>query len=356
MRRLGENFLDVRELIYATSQQIGPDADELVANLRRRKNIALDIRDRSWFTEREGTAAQRSVASEELAHKLVDPLLAERGLRDQVGVALSKHDARIAVLHLALDAQNEATSRGLTKASFETLVLAALHDTDANHRIPEPEVRRRVESMLPAGNEVQVQTLASGALKRLSGKRGRVKHHNGTDDYCLSHEEVLRVRERTTEYLVHEQTLEHELLSAVRLTGAFIANDESALSAVARDLRVGIESLLLRRGESFASVATSGVMELLDVSELLAIVAAAGRSPANQLSNEEATFAIFEVLNRPSTAVQEHLRRLSDAYTLMAFLQQTPDVQKVVLTMFSQGDIWLDSSVVLPLIAEMLTR
>jgi len=45
---------------------------------------------------------------------------------------------------------------------------------------------------------------------------------------------------------------------------------------------------------------------------------------------------------------------LADAYTLFAFLRQTPDVQKVVLRVFSEGDIWLDTTAVLPLLAESL--
>lgn len=48
------------------------------------------------------------------------------------------------------------------------------------------------------------------------------------------------------------------------------------------------------------------------------------------------------------------LRRLADAYTLMAFLKETPDVQSAIRKMFDYGEIWLDTSIILPLLAEEL--
>ena len=48
------------------------------------------------------------------------------------------------------------------------------------------------------------------------------------------------------------------------------------------------------------------------------------------------------------------MRSLADAYTLLAFLRQTPDVQGAVEKMFSHGQVWFDTSVLLPLLAEPL--
>ena len=62
----------------------------------------------------------------------------------------------------------------------------------------------------------------------------------------------------------------------------------------------------------------------------------------------------MHVLEQPSPQTQAHLRRLADAYTLFAFLKQTPDVQKVMLNVFSEGDIWMDTTAILPLIGESL--
>jgi len=47
-------------------------------------------------------------------------------------------------------------------------------------------------------------------------------------------------------------------------------------------------------------------------------------------------------------------RSIADSYTLFGFLRQTPDVQSAVSKMFSHGDLWLDTTLLLPLFAETL--
>ncbi len=49
-----------------------------------------------------------------------------------------------------------------------------------------------------------------------------------------------------------------------------------------------------------------------------------------------------------------YLRRLSNSYTLLSFLNQTPDVKAATKKLFSHGTIWVDTSVILPLISEQL--
>lgn len=49
-----------------------------------------------------------------------------------------------------------------------------------------------------------------------------------------------------------------------------------------------------------------------------------------------------------------HLGRIGDAYTLFSFMQQTPDVQKIIPKIFSEGEIWIDTSYILPLFVETL--
>ena len=63
---------------------------------------------------------------------------------------------------------------------------------------------------------------------------------------------------------------------------------------------------------------------------------------------------VREVLLSHDPAIQEYMRSLADAYTILAFLRETPDVQGAVEKMFSHGKIWLDTSIVLPLLAEPL--
>ena len=64
--------------------------------------------------------------------------------------------------------------------------------------------------------------------------------------------------------------------------------------------------------------------------------------------------AAADVVTSTSPAARAYLRELSDAYTLFAFLQETPDVQDVVAKMFSDAEVWLDTTVILPALAETL--
>ena len=83
-----------------TNQLIGPAADDLVSQARRQNGIALDIRDRNWFADREMTYPQRSIAAHELSARFVDPLLVERGVRSFAASALDDGQARVALVNL----------------------------------------------------------------------------------------------------------------------------------------------------------------------------------------------------------------------------------------------------------------
>jgi hypothetical protein len=61
-------------------------------------------------------------------------------------------------------------------------------------------------------------------------------------------------------------------------------------------------------------------------------------------------------LNSNNQAINTHLRTLSNSYTLLAFLNQTPDIQSASRKMFAHGTIWLDTTVILPLLAETLSE
>ena len=66
------------------------------------------------------------------------------------------------------------------------------------------------------------------------------------------------------------------------------------------------------------------------------------------------TNTLEQVIWTGGPAVQGYLRRSTDIYTLLAFLRETPDVQQVVEKLFSHGSVWLDTSIVLPAMAETL--
>lgn len=355
VKRLAETMPSVQQLIYATTQQIGPSADELRSLIRGAYSVSLDIVDRSWFLERELTHPQRRIASEELAQRYVDPLLSARGVRDRVAPVLDEDEARIALLHLSLDSNDRATDKGLTKSSFETLVRSVLHDTDSDHRLSMAEIQAAVARLVPAGDTTQVRALTEGAVGRLSkAKQGTVKHHRSSDDYCLSYQERLRMREQTARFIRDEEALEAELHEALRSADLDFSEDAEVCKEVAAELRVAIERVLLERGEGFARAVVTGEMAQVDPREVLRVARAGTSSHVSRISDEQAASIIYVVLDGPTLQTQAHLRRLADAYTLHAFLKQTPDVQRVVLRLFSDGDLWLDTSIILPLLGETL--
>lgn len=351
-KRLADTKPSVDSLIYVTNQTIGPDADEIKRKLRA-AGVSLDVRDKSWFTERELTHAQREVAAAELAARYVDPLLHARGVTEHLATVLNESESRVALLHLVLDSEDKASEKGLTKTSFESLVLCALEGTSTTSTRPKSAVLERVRELLPSGDAQQVEALATSALERLKGKGGPVHFHQSTSGYCLSYERILRTQEKIAQYVANERALEDELSTLVEplLTDRTGAADRA--QDVARQLRLGIEHLLLTKGEAFAAAVGTGQMPQIDVTEAVRILES--RLPKGfGLTIEQAVAVIFDVVQRPSHTTQGHLRRLSDAYTLFAFLRQTPDVQKAIVKIFKGGQLWLDASVVLPMLGETL--
>lgn len=350
-KRLKENFPKFTRLIYCTSQVIGPAGDSLVEDLRGR-GISLDIRDRSWFVEREHTAAQREIAAEDLCALKVEPLLSRHGLSTLSAPVLTDEDARVALLHLALEGYDEDSDKNLTKSCFEALVLAALHDSSAQNLLDEETIRTAVKALLPADAAVaQIDAQVSGALNRLSRKNGPVKYLFKEKKFHLSFEEHQRNAKAIEQFAARQRNVEDELADALNLLGLDV--DSARCQEIARSLRIGIEEVLFRRGEAFARAVQGGVMNQLDAVEVLAVLTESGHDVA-PLTDYAAAEVIFAVLDSPSAATSEHLARLADGYTLFAFLRQTADVQKTMLSVFSGGEIWLDTTLILPLLEETL--
>ena len=335
-------------LIYCTNQHIGPARDDLVEECRR-SGIALDIRDRSWFVERELTHAQRQLASEELARTFVQPLLETRGIATRVAQALDSDEARVALLHLALEGHDHASNRNLTRSCFESLVRSVLHGSNSKQTKAAESIFEEVRLLVPAGEPAQVRAQVAGALARLSVRSGPVKQVGKTDQYHLSHEEQGRLQTIATTFLTESLEVDAELRAAIALVDPRLAGE--SLDEAVTEVKGALEATLASKSESFALAVVSGSIGQLGPNDILAI--ARERSP-KRLGPEQVAAVVLDSLESPGPATRRHLRRLADGYTLFAFLRQTPDVQKVVLNVFQEGEVWLDTSVVLPLLAETL--
>lgn len=367
VRRVEEEFSDVTLLVYVTNQRIGSEADDMVKRLRKERRIMLDVRDRSWFLDRMHHDRAREAAAEELAREVVEPLLAKDGLIERRPSPLSDNEMRAAVVHLELQWANDERDKGLSRTAYEALVRSALRNTDSDNRMSRTEVSAAVRSLLPSHGPAlddTIQQHTNRALDKLSSKRGGhrlIRHYQKKDEFCLTHEERIRLNEHLIEVDVHERALQDELRDLVGEYAAS-ANDEIALEReevdrlLARCRRV-LERFLFDRGEAFAVAVQTGHSEALDFQDLRDIVIkdfAEEPYKGVTFAREVVEKVVREIVMEPGAATQRHLRGLVDAYTLLAFLQETPDVQRAVRKLFSHGEVWLDTNVLLPLFAERL--
>jgi len=222
-------------------------------------------------------------------------------------------------------------------------------------------VHDRVARLLPATSQERVHVLTDGALGRL--ERRALRRWRQEDEFCLSHDERLRVREA----MVDMELAELELLEAIdwevgRTHDAFEQSIPSNVRQLSMCVRLAVETVLLGQGEAFASAVAAG-RPLQARTPLVeeATNGAMSKCGIQPQDNHGTTATILRatahvVLTEPSDPVQEFFRSFADAYTLFAFLRETPDVQTAILKMFSIGEIWLDTTVVLPLIAETLVE
>ncbi len=356
-RRINETFPETRVLVYMSNRVIGASADSLRDEIRRDRKLFLDVCDRSWFVERVNFSAEREAAAEDLAVAIADPYLAGKGVIETKGQALGSLEMQTAFVYLALQWEDDSREKGLTKIAFDALVRAALRDTDSDHRMSRGEVKERVHALLPAHSAKDLGLYVDAALGRLTKKV--LRHWQKPDEFCLTFDERERLTTQLTA-LEHDDRALDETLSArvAELGKALRIVPDADPVAVVQCVRAIIEKVLLARGEAFVRAVDAGRLGDLPLGKLVATavteLAASGRSALDADGLTVARATAIDVLTEPPDEAQSHLRSLAESYTLFAFLRETPNVQSVIVKMFSGGEIWLDTSVVLPLFAEEL--
>ena len=358
---LSDTSPDAQLLIYATNQKLGPASDDLARELRAERNLFLDVRDQSWFVERFETDASKAAAAEALVDDIAAPILADRGLIERKAPAMTSAETRAACVHLALQWADDVREKGLTKLSFEALVRSVLRDTHAENRMSRTQVQDRVCELLAASDPDRVRVLIDGALTRLD--RRAIRHWRDQDEYCLSREEQARLSTRLADMeLAEVELLDSLKWETARTYEAYDRRPPGDVDKIAACVRTSVEKVLLRQGELFATAVAAGHTLGVSPPDLADAVRSAMDSAGVEPNAEdgelveiiEATTKI--VLEQPDEPVRTFFRSFSDAYTLFAFLRETPDVQSAVVKLFSGGEVWLDTSVVLPLLAETLVE
>ena len=357
MQRIQGTFPDALVLVFVSNQVIGASADTIKRDIRQDHGLSLDVRDQNWFVERVLGSPACEKAAEDLAQAIVDPYLASAGLTSYAPSDLSSPEAIAAVVFLGLQWRDDIREKGLTKLAFQALVRAVLATTDSEHRMTRDSVREGVCRLLPGHSDAQVHRFVDSALRRLT--KQAIRHWENKDEFCLAYEEKLRVNDFKTQATLAER----DLLAAISVISAGILSTQRASAAqeaaLTQCIRAATDAVLFERSQAFAMAVQKGSLTALAYDDLTQVLLAeVSRSSLPKIQGvawlDIVRAGVREVLLSEEPAVQAHMRSLADAYTLLAFLRQTPDVQRAVEKMFSHGQVWLDASVVLPLLAEPL--
>lgn len=361
--RLRAEQISFTVLIYATNRSIAVLADELKVELRR-DGVELDPRDpTSYFLPRIDRSMATRRAAQELSRRVVDDMLPTS---DAVqNSPLSTVEMKAGLLYLELQLADAGADRNLTKQTYEAVVLGVLADGGPERRLTRNEIVTKVQTRLPGHELLRIKELVSGALRRLQMKV-RVTYQKATDSFALHAAERARLVNRAAELAAERLSLRSEI--ALIVAAREKALDLSLQAADSDDfvdvIEEVVESLLEHQGTAFVSAIESGVpsvsrVDLYDLAKAAIYPKARALKEALRIEEpvvqdlvELATDSAGELISRPGETMQAHLRRLADAYTLLAFIQQTPDVQKAVAQLFSRGTLVLDTTVILPMFVE----
>jgi hypothetical protein len=358
-RRLSEVHPEVKWLIYASPQRIGASADELKIAIRQQYRLHLDVRDQNWFAEREHRSAAASKAADRFATQIVDPLLRGAGVIDHGGIELTNDESRAALLYLVLQRQDDSQARGLTRLCFDAIVKALLRDTSNDNRMARVELHTKACDLLPSHDPEEIKGYVDRALDRMD--RRYLRHYRQEDTWLLNHEERLRLAEGVARLAVLDSAFTTEIETHLLFVADSLQVDVHLIDSgplLARIRRI-LERFLYERGESFAEGVANGQAVLFAGSDLEECVRRDLLRKSDTTSLRDSmlpliTTTIERTLIQHSDTAQQLLRAVVDGYTLFAFLRETPNVQSAVTKLFAQGEFWLDTTAVLPLMAERL--
>jgi hypothetical protein len=354
-QRLRKTTPHARVLIYATNQDIGPQSSETRRIARKEYKLHLDIRDREWFLTNRNSSAMTTAEAEEFCRATADPYLSGDDAIQRQAQALSDLEAKAAFVYLGLQWADDNRDKGLTKLCFEAIVRSVLRETTSERRITRNEIHAQVGKLLPSHPSGQLQSFTDAALKRLD--KVHLRHWRKLDEFCLTHQERVRLSTRLADVERMDDALRSELRALIVLTAEERGDELTEVDEVAavERTRSVIERILLDRGQTFAAAVARDRGAQIRFEDIEAVVSreitvAKGFS----LDARLVSAVVSQLFMSPPEETRSYLRSLADTYTLFAFMKETPDVQSAVVKMFSDGDIWLDTSVILPLLAEEL--
>jgi len=356
---LNAKHKNITNLIYVTPRAV-PTAvkDAELAHLRRHNQMHLDIRDASWFLDREDRSTSTRAAADLAARRIVDPLLRSAGLLEDSSPELSSEDTRSALFFLSMQREDDSQDRGLTKLCFDALVRAVLRGTDNDNLMSRAQVHEAVGRLVPSHSPGDVALYSDRALTRL--ERKALRHWPAVDSFCLSYEERSRLVEAMLQLQKLEADFDEQILASLR----FVAESMGSAPADIEDVHLHrvrrvLGTYLFEEGETFVAALSSGQPPLFLGQDLRsAIENDLAANPDLTSLRHNVLPVVEEAIRRtifdPTESTLEFLHAAKEAYTLYAFLRESPNVQAAVSKIFSGGELWLDTTVVLPLLAEHL--
>lgn len=358
-KKIKKNFPHVTDLIYVTNQEIGAKGDEVKKTLRKDYKLRLDIFDKNYFLDRYEGDDHRETVAASFARDIADPILEKDQVLERKPQKLNHNESRAALVFLEMQWEDDSREKGLTKLAFDGLVKMALRNTSSNELMPREEIHKSIIETLANQEQKTVIDETNKSLNRLTKKI--INHHtiNGADSFCLKYEEYERLREKLAENAIQDQKLKEEIKKILRaIIPASMISSEDVELVLCDICMLSIEKFLLNRGESFVHAINNGQMDKIGFEGLVEITKVVLNDYDKTLRTDALlnllAAAVERVLSSPSDSINHHIKGLADSYTMLAFLRETPDVQAAVKKIFSEGEIWLDTSAILPLFAEEL--
>lgn len=351
--KLKKNFPSYFILVYLTNFNIGSKGDKLKAKILKEHSIVLDIRDKNWFIERLHGSAGNIAIVEEIIEKYVKPLVKNYTQPGQRQYALTFLEAQAATVYLGLQLEDVTTKRNLTKLSFEALIRAALRDTDSEHRIKKEDIYNFIFSNTNINRTPDILSVIDGGLVRLA--RTTIKHWNLDDTYCLSYEEKIRVSEKIVEKIKIDSYIFEKIIYVCNTRGV---TDEDDIEYIHNAVENALNKFLYEKGEAFVLAINGKYIDVLADRELLTniIKDLVCKKPYKLKGTydviDEILFVSSYLLLLKEEQIYSYFRTLSNSYTLYSFLNQTPRIKDATSKIFKRGKIWLDTTVVLPLLGE----
>lgn len=348
VKTLNMNFPEVSYLRYLTNQEIGANADSIKSKFLD-KGLILDVCDINWFLDRFHLDPNRNQAAEQICQRIADPLLRVEDNFHFYATDLDDKQIQTALFYIDMQKEDDALEKNITRSCFEALVKAALSEATKEKPLLRGELYERVQGFLPRYEIAHIKRFIDKAIIRL--KKKSINEFKDSDSFCLNYQAIKDIKDKKSKRIVRSKEYISEICEL--LSSKSDMDDYQVEKASIVVIR-SINEYFLRKGEVFAAAIVRGEAEYHDSRTLDEAVT------KHISSHDKSITALFEIvkavaahiLTAPSEAAGAHLRSLSDAYTLMAFLSETPDVQDVTNKLFRQGTIWLDTSVILPLFAE----